>query len=42
VTRLASDPLIVIEFLISGATKETLSQAFSPILLSNSAEIAVQ
>ena len=42
VTRLASDPLIVIEFLISGATKETLSQAISPIALSNSAEIAVQ
>jgi len=39
---LASDPLTVIEFLTSGATKETLSQAISPIALSNSAEIAVQ
>ena len=42
VTRLASDPLTVIEFLTSGATKEKLSQAISPIALSNSAEITVQ
>jgi phosphoserine phosphatase len=42
VTRVASDPLTVIEFLISGATKETLSQALPPIALSNSAEISVQ
>ena len=42
VTRLASDPLTVIEFLISGATKETLSQALPPIALSNSAELSLQ
>ena len=42
VTRLASSPLTVIEFVLSGATKETLSQALSPIALNNGAEITVQ
>ena len=42
VTRVASDPLTVIEFLISGAKKETLSQVLPPIALSNSAEISLQ
>ena len=42
VTRLASNPLTVIEFVLSGATKETLSQALSPIALNNGAEITVQ
>jgi phosphoserine phosphatase len=42
VTRLASTPLTIMEFVLSGATKETLSQALTPIALSNSAEITVQ
>ena len=42
VTRLASNPLTVMEFVLSGATKETLSQALTPIALSNSAEITLQ
>lgn len=42
VTRLSSNPLTIMEFVLSGATKETLSQALSPIALSNSAEITVQ
>ena len=42
VTRLASNPLTIIEFVLSGATKETLTQSLSPIAISNSAEITVQ
>ena len=42
VTRLASNPLTTIEFVLSGATKETLTQSLSPIAISNSAEITVQ
>jgi hypothetical protein len=42
VTRLASNPVTTIEFVISGAKKEALSQALSPIAIGNSAEITVQ
>ena len=42
VTRLASNPVTTIEFVISGAKKEALSQALSPIATSNGAEITIQ
>ena len=42
VTRRASNPVTTIEFVISGAKKETLNQALSPIASSNGAEITVQ
>ena len=42
VTRLASNPLTTIEFVISGAKKDALSQALTPIASSNGAEITVQ
>ena len=42
VTRLASNPVTTIEFVISGAKKEVLSQALTPIASSNGAEITVQ
>ena len=42
VTRLASNPVTTIEFVISGAKKEALSQALTPIASSNGAEITVQ
>lgn len=42
ITRLASNPLTIIEFVLSGATKETLTQSLSAIAISNSAEITVQ
>ena len=42
VTRLASNPVATIEFVISGAKKEALSQALTPIASSNGAEITVQ
>ena len=41
-TRLASNPLTCIEYVLSGATKDTLTQSPSPIAISNSAEITVQ
>ena len=42
VTRLASNPVTTIEFVISGAKKEALNQALTPIATSNGAEITVQ
>ena len=42
VNRLASNPVTTIEFVISGAKKEALNQALSPIASSNGAEITVQ
>jgi phosphoserine phosphatase len=42
VTRLSSNPVTTIEFVISGAKKEALKQALSPIASSNGAEITVQ
>jgi len=42
VIRLASTPVITIEFVISGAKKEALSRALTPISSSNGAEITVQ
>jgi len=42
VTRLTSIPVTTIEFVISGAKKEALKQALSPIASSNGAEITVQ
>ena len=42
VTRLASNPLTTIEFVISGAKKDALSQALTPIASSNGAGITVQ
>jgi phosphoserine phosphatase len=42
VTRLASNPVTTIEFVISGAKKEALNQALSPIATSIGAEITVQ
>jgi hypothetical protein len=42
VTRLASNPVTTIEFVISGAKKEALSQALTPIASSNGAEVTVQ
>lgn len=41
VIRLASTPVTTIEFVISGAKKEALSQALTPISSSNGAEITV-
>jgi phosphoserine phosphatase len=42
VTRLASIPVTAIEFVLSGAKQEILSQALSPIAASNGVDIAVQ
>ena len=42
VTRLASTPVTAIEFVLSGAKQEILSQALSPIAASNGVDIAVQ
>jgi hypothetical protein len=42
VTRLASIPVTTIEFVISGAKKEALNQALSPIATSIGAEITLQ
>jgi phosphoserine phosphatase len=42
VARLASNPVTTIEFVISGAKKEALSQALTPTASSNGAEITVQ
>jgi hypothetical protein len=42
VTRLASNPVTTIEFVISGAKKEALDQALSPIASINGAEITIQ
>ena len=42
VTRLASNPVTTIEFVISGAKKEALNQALAPIASSNGAEINIQ
>lgn len=42
VTRLASNPLTTIEFVISGAKKEALNQALAPIASNNGAEITIQ
>ena len=42
VTRLTSNPVTTIEFVISGTKKEALRQALSSISLSNGAEITVQ
>jgi phosphoserine phosphatase len=42
VTRLASTPVTAIEFVLSGAKQEVLSQVLSPIAASNGVDIAVQ
>ena len=42
VTRLASNPLTVIEFILSGASQVNLSQLLSPISSSNDVEISIQ
>ena len=42
VTRLASTPVTAIEFVLSGAKQEILSQALSPIAASKGVDIAVQ
>ncbi len=42
VTRLASNPLTTLEFVISGAKKEALNQALVPIASSNGVEITIQ
>jgi len=42
VTRLASTPVTAIEFVLSGAKQEVLSQVLSPIATSNGVDIAVQ
>ena len=42
VTRLASSPVTAIEFVLSGAKQELLSQTLSPIAASNAIDIAVQ
>ena len=42
VTRLASTPVTAIEFVLSGAKQEILSQTLSPIAASNGVDIAVQ
>jgi phosphoserine phosphatase len=41
ITRLASNPSTAIEFILSGAKTDTLSQALSPIALSNGLEISI-
>jgi phosphoserine phosphatase len=42
ITRLASTPVTAIEFVLSGANQEELSQVLSPIASSNGVDIAVQ
>ena len=42
ITRLASTPVTAIEFVLSGANQEKLSQILSPIASSNGVDIAVQ
>lgn len=42
ITRLASTPITAIEFVLSGAKQEELSQVLSPIASSNGVDIAVQ
>ena len=42
VTRLASNPVTTLEFVISGAKKEALGQALSPIASINGAAITIQ
>ena len=42
ITRLASTPVTAIEFVLSGANQEELSQILSPIAASNGVDIAVQ
>jgi phosphoserine phosphatase len=42
ITRLASTPITAIEFVLSGAKQEQLSQVLSPIASSNGVDIAVQ
>jgi phosphoserine phosphatase len=42
VTRLASNPLTVIEFVLSGASQVNLSELLSPIGSSNDVEISIQ
>ena len=42
ITRLASTPVTAIEFVLSGANQEELSQVLSPIASSNAVDIAVQ
>jgi phosphoserine phosphatase len=42
ITRLASSPVTAIEFVLSSADKEELSQVLSPIASSNAVDIAVQ
>jgi phosphoserine phosphatase len=42
ITRLASTPVTAIEFVLSGANQEKLSQILSPIAASNGVDIAVQ